>query len=108
MGSIKALIKKKLPKPVFNFLKFIKNNDFLSFISFLKEDVGISLSEKMGILKRICAINNHLESPHTQKEILSFITSILQLPPTVKGKIVEAGCYKGSSSAKFSLAVQKA
>src|SRR5215831_8146680 len=108
MGNIKTFTKKNLPKPVFNFVKFIKNNDLFSFISFLKKDLGISVSGKIGILRRIYTINNHLESPHTQKEILSFMISILQLPSTVEGKIVEAGCYKGSSSAKFSLAVQKA
>ncbi len=108
MGNLKAFGKKALPKPVFNFLKFIKNNDLFVFISFLKRnDLNISFSEKLNIIKRIYSINNQLESPHTQKEILSCITTILQLPPSIEGKIVEAGCYKGSSTSKFSIAVKK-
>jgi O-methyltransferase len=45
-----------------------------------------------------------VDSPHTQEEILSYIQTILSIPPDTKGIVVEAGCYKGSSTAKFSLA----
>jgi O-methyltransferase len=39
-----------------------------------------------------------------QEEILNYIQTILSLPRNGKGVIVEAGCYKGGSTAKFSLA----
>lgn len=49
-------------------------------------------------------VSANVDSPHTQEEILAFIEAILSLPSQLEGVIIEAGCYKGSSSAKFSLA----
>src|SRR5206468_442984 len=42
-----------------------------------------------------------------QTEMLSFIRTILTIPQEVEGCVVEAGCFKGGSTAKFSLAVEK-
>ena len=39
-------------------------------------------------------------------EVLAYVTTILKLPKTTEGCIVECGCYKGSSTAKFSLAAK--
>jgi O-methyltransferase len=40
---------------------------------------------------------------HHNDHIYEFVDSVLELPPEVPGVLVEAGCYKGISSAKFSL-----
>ena len=58
----------------------------------------------MRIVKQAYAASFTIDSPHTQEEILSFVRTILSLPRDEAGVIVEAGCYKGSSTAKFSLA----
>lgn len=42
---------------------------------------------------------------HTQGDILTFARMILLAPP---GVVVEAGCFKGGSTAKFSLIAEKA
>ena len=49
-----------------------------------------------------------VECPHVQREVLSFAQTILSLPPDVPGVCVEAGCFKGGSTAKFSLAADLA
>jgi O-methyltransferase len=55
-------------------------------------------------VKQLYTISLNVDSPHTQEEILSYIQTILSLPSNSKGVLVEAGCYKGSSTAKFSFA----
>lgn len=109
MERLKIFFKRHTSKKIFNFLKFIKHNEWLAFITFLrKKHVKVTFDKKVKILKRIYSISNRVDSPHTQKEILTFIQAILELPDSLEGKVIEAGCYKGSSTAKFSIAAKKA
>lgn len=72
---------------------------------FLSESIqGVGINSKIRLIKRLHAVTRNVESPHTEREILTFIAHILKLPPSEPGVIVEAGCFKGSSTAKFSLA----
>jgi O-methyltransferase len=57
---------------------------------------------------RLQAISKHVDCPHSQGEVLSCIRAIIGLDASVSGCIVEAGCYKGGSTAKFSLAAAAA
>lgn len=66
----------------------------------------ISFIEKLRIVKQLYLISYHIDCPHNQAEIISFIQTILSLPGGQKGCIVETGCYKGGSTAKFSLAAK--
>ncbi len=105
---MRQIIKDLLPKKLFTLLKFMIN-DIAAARKFLNNDkIQMSSSEKWAYLKRLLYVSNHVESPHTQTEILSFATDILTLPKSVEGKFVEAGCFKGSSSTKFSIAAKKA
>jgi O-methyltransferase len=58
----------------------------------------------MRILKGLYLASFSILSPHTQEDILTYVQVILQVPPSRKGVVVEAGCYRGASTAKFSLA----
>jgi len=96
-----------LPAPVLHFLRVCpaRTKDFFSAVSFLLNDIpNVSFKDKTRILKQLSVISSNIQSPHTQSEILSFIRTILTLPPDRKGCVVEAGSFKGSSTAKFSLA----
>ncbi len=55
------------------------------------------------ILARLKTISRHVDCPHNASHALAFGVEILSLPPSVPGCIVEAGCYKGGSTAKFSI-----
>lgn len=57
---------------------------------------------------RLQTISNHVDCPHAQSEVLACIRAIVGLDDSVAGCIVEAGCYKGGSTAKFSLAAAAA
>lgn len=54
-------------------------------------------------LSKFQSISNNVECPHNPSHILSFVVEMLKLPKDAEGCIVEAGCFKGGSTAKFSL-----
>ncbi|MCW5608422.1 MAG: class I SAM-dependent methyltransferase [Nitrosomonas sp.] len=105
-AKFKSFLKKVLPTPLYIFLLALRNwKDLFPVISFLSDNIpNVSLRQKLRIVKQLYIINFNVESPHTQAEILNFIRTILTFSPEKKGVIVEAGCFKGSSTAKFSLA----
>lgn len=62
---------------------------------------------RLRLLQRIYAANG-IRCEHTQDEMLQVISAILNQPANVPGCIVEAGCFKGGSTAKFSIAAKLA
>jgi hypothetical protein len=68
----------------------------------------ISPAERLRLVQAHYSASAHLSSPHTSEEILSFIREILTIPAGRPGCVVEAGCFKGSSAAKFSIAASLA
>jgi O-methyltransferase len=52
---------------------------------------------------RFYHISRKVECQHLESEILSFACEVFKLPATVVGSLVEAGCFKGGSSAKLSI-----
>lgn len=110
LREFKRNMKRIMPLQAYNFLRAIKDwQDIIACLSFLKNrDLGVPLKIKIGIVKQLYWINLNIESPHTQQEMLAFIQTILALPQNSKGVVVEAGCFKGSSTAKFSLAAHLA
>lgn len=106
LTKMKSLLKKSLPAPAYNILRALRNvSDLFACISFLRnQSLNVSLRDRIWLLKQFYLISFSVDSPHTQAEILACVQSILSLPRNSKGVVVEAGCYKGSSTAKFSLA----
>ena len=79
--------------------------DLSALITFFGDpNVGMSLQEKVGLVKQLYMINSAIPCIHTQEEALRYIKTILQLRRNKNNIVVEAGCYKGGSTAKFSLA----
>jgi O-methyltransferase len=74
----------------------------------LDRKLGISFLDRCWIVRQHYLISGRIASPHTTEEMLTVIREILTLPKDHEGHIVEAGSYKGSSSAKFSLAAKLA
>jgi O-methyltransferase len=88
-------------KLIFEYIYEILNLKVMLFL--FNSKIDICLLDKIKLINRFINISRHIESPHTMDEILSFVESVLFIPSNVDGPIVEAGCYKGSSSAKFSI-----
>jgi len=53
-------------------------------------------------------ISYYVECQHSQQDILPFLQAILSTPPDVVGCVVEAGAFKGGSTAKYSLVTRAA
>jgi O-methyltransferase len=64
----------------------------------------MSFSARLWFVIQCLYISLRVNCPHTQDEILRFARMILLAPP---GVAVEAGCFKGGSTAKFSLIAQR-
>lgn len=110
LEKVKNGMKRVLPTRMFLLYRTLRNvRDFGAVLRFLRnKELPLSRSERLRMIRRFYAISFRVDSPHTQEEILSYVTTLLTLPQTVRGSVVEAGCYKGGSTAKFSLAAKAA
>jgi len=103
-------LKRILPKSIVEVLLFSSDpKDGYACMAFiLDKNLSISLSKRFSLIRAFYRISARVDSPHTQREILAFVREILILPKDTEGVLVEAGCFKGSSTAKFSLAADLA
>ena len=69
----------------------------------VRVDLPVSFKRRLGFVAQIYRISLHVWCVHSEHEILEVATAVLQTPAQVEGVLVEAGCYKGGSTAKFSL-----
>jgi len=87
------------------FEDFLRWSDWNAATQFYNNhELPISRSQRRKIIQKIYSISWNIDCPHTQKEILEFINGIFEVADSTRGCLVEAGCYKGGSSSKFSLA----
>lgn len=80
--------------------------DALAFL--LDNKSRVSRWTRLRVLKRLYTVTHHVECHHSETEVLSFIRAMHSIPDEVQGCIVEAGSFKGGSTAKFSIAVKMA
>jgi len=111
------ILKKILPQSATNILQsgrmlarsVYQKDERSAFVSFFKTDYeGINFLDKLKIIKQLHWVSLRVESPHAQNEILSFTDATLSLPKGGNGILIEAGCFKGGSTSKFSLAAHMA
>jgi O-methyltransferase len=107
---MRAWFKRLVPNPVKDLVRLWRLwPEYPAAAKFLSRRLLLaSFLERLSILRRLFLISMRLPSPHVQDEVFSFAQTILSLPPDVPGVCVEAGCFKGSSTAKFSLAADLA
>jgi hypothetical protein len=66
-------------------------------------DYGLTFLDKMKIVFRFQRNSKKIPAATNWREHLRIAAEILKVPPTVKGDVIECGCYKGGSSANLSL-----
>ena len=96
----------KLLRAPFDFRRIARGTskeDWNACLEFVLEG-SPSLLDRISIIKQLFLISSRVWNYHTQEEMLQVINAILKLPPGEEGVVVEAGCFKGASTAKFSLA----
>lgn len=110
LDKVKTSLRMYLPDSVLKLIRILRNwKDVFAIVRFLLADLSvISIRERMNLIVRLYVISFDIDSPHTQEEMLAFICTILSLPGKDDGVIVEAGCFKGASTAKFSIAARVA
>jgi O-methyltransferase len=89
--------------------QFLFEGDLYFVVAFVFHSMpNTTLAQRLGIVRRAFAVSVQLDCPHTQREALTYVRTILSLPRDCHGVVVEAGCYKGGSTTKFSLAADLA
>jgi len=101
-------LKRLLPRPLYDVLRVAATPwDTLAALRFIADGrLALPPAERRRLVRRLYRISSHVDCPHDESQILECLTAVLTLPETVAGCIVEAGCYKGGSAAKFSLAAR--
>jgi hypothetical protein len=78
---------------------------YLSY--FFKRDVGhdygLGFFYKIKIILRFRRNSRRVTTASSWREQLRIAAEILRIPPTIKGDVIECGCYKGGSSTNLSL-----
>ncbi len=88
-----------------SFLYLFNPKDMINMLLFLlKPRARVSFFQRLGIVRCLYATSLAVDCRHAESEIISFMETVLSLPDTVPGCVVEAGCYRGGSTAKISIA----
>lgn len=98
-----SLVRWRLPRIMANWRDLLASAAFIGSPS-----VRLPIRQRLSIVRRLYGITLNISSPHTDREILTFIRTITSLPGDSCRNVAEAGCYKGISTAKFSLAAAAA
>jgi O-methyltransferase len=107
---MRSFVKRALPTGAYDMLRFLRRwRDYPFLMRFMFDSkMHASFRERLAIVRRAYLISFRVPCPHTQEEVLSYVRTILSLPRETQGVLVEAGCFKGGSTAKFSLAADLA
>jgi O-methyltransferase len=116
MPGLRKLVKRMVPDAMLlaaravrePALVFGNRDDLREVVAFVRRGRGVSLPRRLSLAQSLYQISYEIDCPHTQVEMLSFIRVVLDMPREVPGVVVEAGCFKGGSTAKFSLAARLA
>lgn len=107
--KIKQAIKKAMPMPLIYLYRFLSQGEARAVLTFLVRPAGrTTFGQRFNLVLQLYVVSEAVPCPHTQTEMLAFISYVLALPQDLPGCLVEAGCYKGGSTAKFSLAARLA
>jgi O-methyltransferase len=103
-GSFKQQVRDRVPLPLLVFYRFFRTSNGRSVLSFLLESSLFTFAARLKLISGIYRVSSHVRCEHSETEILTFVRALLFIPPDTRGCIVETGCFKGGSTAKFSLA----
>jgi O-methyltransferase len=66
-------------------------------------EAGVSSEDQRALLRRFLHVSKNVPCPHNPSHILAFVVELYRLAPEVQGGIIEAGAYRGGSTAKISI-----
>ncbi len=101
----KTAIRNHMPEvvtPLFNIVRH--PSDTLAGLRFVFSADAGTIQQRAAIAWQTYPISDAIDCRHRQRETFAFMQAIASLRADTPGCIVEAGCFLGGSSAKFSLA----
>ena len=103
---LKKIVRNTFPRTYRLLYRFRRNpKDINALLSFLfKPDSVIKFKDRLTIVMGVCKVSSIVPCAHTEEEILRVIKGIFYSSKDNDGCIVEAGCFKGGSTAKLSIA----
>lgn len=110
--SIRASLRERLPLPLRAATRALRSpgtlwerrRELAALASFVLKNHDLPRRERARLAGHILVATYMLDCPHSDQEILQFVSGLLTLPRDLPGVLVEAGCFKGCSTAKFSRA----
>ena len=103
-SNLKQRFREIVPIPILALYRLFRTGSGKSLGSFLLDSGFLNFATRISLIRRIYRVSRHVRCEHSEEEILQFCRRILVVPSDVKGCIIEAGCFKGGGTAKFSLA----
>lgn len=106
---LKHAIQQRLPLSLLSTYRLFRNGDDRHLLRFLFDrNVRLSFADRRTFVLRLMRVSRHVPCEHFQSEMLAVARAVFATNPTVPGVVVEAGCYKGGSTAKLSIAAKMA
>jgi O-methyltransferase len=110
--SLKDTIRPLVPKSVLDakrkFHYYFVDEERSVPLDVLKFDprLPFSRAERKQLADQMEVAHKELRCAHTHAEAVAIVSEILRVPPSTPGVVLEAGCFKGGSTAKLSLATR--
>src|SRR5262245_14661524 len=87
-------------------VRYLLGRDRRAVVDFLiaRYPMPLPLARRLALVARFVTTTNHVRAYHSQAELLAVTDRVLRLAGRPDLTVVEAGCGKGASTAKLSLA----
>lgn len=110
--SLRSAIKRRTPWPLLYLYRklYYAPKDLPAAARFLFHGTAAptSFGARLRLIGAFYRISYRVDCPHTEHELLAISRAILNIAPSVRGAIVEAGAFHGGSTAKLSLVARLA
>src|SRR4051794_9518940 len=106
---LKYAIQGRMPLSLLGTYRLFRTGDYRHLLRFLFDrKVPLSFADRWTLVHRMMRVSRHVVCEHYQAEMLAVARAVFATDPQVPGVVVEAGCYKGGSTAKLSVAAKLA
>jgi len=103
LAAARRLARTSLPEP----LAYAARGRALGLTALVGDRYGLGRRATWELFGDLQRVADHVPCGHGEPEILEVIQAILTTPVHVPGMVVEAGCWKGGSTCKLSLAAAR-
>lgn len=99
----RAKLQRILPQPLLLLYRFLSQTSSTAGFLFRRR-TNVSFYQRLLIVKKSYGISHNVICTHSNRQMLEVISTTLSFSSDLEGCIVQAGCYKGGSTAKISIA----